>query len=109
MDVTDPAAVTCEWLAPERISATLTEADDHVAVADPTLGPVTLVGTINAPSARAFTCSGGGMTSFASSNERIGPGPNAVGIGFLVGAGIAGLWALLMLRIGRSRESAPRF
>lgn len=106
--VSDPAAVTCDWRSRELVPATISEVEDHVVVDDPELGAMTLIGTITAGLARDVTCSGGGMTSFAFSYHRIGPGPTAIGIGFLVGAGIAGLWALLMLSLTRPRARAPR-
>jgi hypothetical protein len=106
-DVQDPGAVTCTWLTPEEVPATLDLADDHLAADDPTLGVVTLVGTIYAPTTREVTCSGGGMTSFAFSNQDSGPPPRAVGIGFLVGAGISAMWAALMLTVTRPRRPGP--
>lgn len=106
--VSDPAAVTCDWRSRELVPATISEVEDHVVVDDPELGAMTLIGTIEAGLARDVTCSGGGMTSFAFSYHQIGPGPTAVGIGFLVGAGIAALWALLMLSLTRPRARTPR-
>ena len=69
---------------------------------------MTLVGTIYAPTARDVTCTGGGMTSFAFTNHQSGPPSSAVGIGFLVGAGVAALWATLMLTVTRPRPPARR-
>ncbi|WP_421735809.1 hypothetical protein [Cellulomonas sp.] len=106
--VTDPDAVTCTWLTPEQVPATLDLADEHLTADDPTLGVVTLVGTIYAPTARDVTCTGGGMTSFAFANHQSGPPSSAVGIGFLVGAGVAALWAALMLTTTRPRHPARR-
>lgn len=108
-DPLDPTAVQCSWTTDGGRTVTADPAtvdSPRPQTSDDELGDVTMIALVDDPwiDGKTMTCTGGGLEGWAL-GPASDPSSRGVGIGFLVGAGFAALWAVVALRVTRPAKA----